>query len=377
VNDRFDEQQLGERVRDSVARNVRRVSPRPDPDDLFVRVGARAARQRRTLAVSAVALVAVASLVGYAIGTNAGRDSARVAVAPGQQTEPPTTSSPADVQSGPLEYLFRRTVGGITVRVYTSFAHPGPDDSSGSIVAEISNDAAVDVARVENQYCPNMGLRASGTFGEPEGSPVQWAIVNSFDLASTTGIPVRAEFGSVADEMVPVHGISVLVAPGGAGGTVHVSGAGVESTTPVGQVLDDSMCAPPASPPTSTLPQAGPQPADVAAAEAGVRQAYVDVYDNYTPPNGNSNVNGDQGVQQALRDGGFTDEQLAAMTVEVGEIRFTDETHAAVLFRLTIPGHMDGTQGWRVGYAVFQDGRWTQAQETYCDDLRAINVDCP
>jgi hypothetical protein len=82
-------------------------------------------------------------------------------------------------------------------------------------------------------------------------------------------------------------------------------------------------------------------------------------------------------VQQALRDAGYTEEQLAAMTVEVGEIRFTDETHAAVLFRLTIPGHTDGTQDWRLGYAVFEDGRWTQAQETNCDDLRSINVECP
>ena len=369
MNDRFDEQDLGERVRDSVARNVHRVSPRPDPDDLFARVGVRAARQRRVLAAAAVAVVAITSVAAYRIGETADY-GATVAVPPGQQTEPPTTSSPADVPS-PLEHLFTRTVGGITVRVYTSFAHPGPDDSSGSIVAEISNDAAVGVARVENQYCPNMGLRASGTFGEPEGSPVQWAIVNTFDLPSTTGIPVRAEFGSATDEMIPNHGIAVLVAPGGAGGTVHVSGPGVDDATPVGQVLDDAMCAPSASPPPSTLPPAGSQPADVAAAEAGVRQAYVDVYDNYDP------ANTEERVLQALRAAGYTDEQLAAMTVEVGEVRFTDATHAAVLFRLTIPGHMDGTQGWRVGYAVFQDGRWAQAPETNCDDLHSIDVSCP
>jgi hypothetical protein len=66
------------------------------------------------------------------------------------------------------------------------------------------------------------------------------------------------------------------------------------------------------------------------------------------------------------------------MTVEIGEIRFTDETHAVLQFRIIIPGvqGMDGTQDWRVGYAVFQDGRWTQARETYCDDLREIYITC-
>lgn len=375
MNDRFEEQQLGERVRDSVARNVRRVSPRPDADDLFARVGVRAARQRRVLAAAAVAVVAITSVAAYEFGKTAD-DRARVAVAPGQQTEPATTSSPADVPGGPLEHLFTRTVGGITVRVYTSFAHPGPNDSSGSIVAEMSNDAAVGVARVQNQYCPSAGLRASGVFGEAEGSPVQWAIVNTFDLPSTTGIPVRAEFGSVTDEMVPEHGISVLVAPGGAGGTVHVSGPGGDYATPVGQVVDSPECqaVPPPVPPT--LPPAGQQPADVASAEAGVRQAYVDRYDNYDPARpGVGDTATDERVREALREAGFTDEQLAAMTVEVGEIRFTDETRAAVLFRVTTPGH--GTGEWRLGYAVFRDGRWTMAEETQCEHLRNINVPCP
>jgi hypothetical protein len=220
------------------------------------------------------------------------------------------------------------------------------------------------------EQCDGGGLGASGTFGGPEGSPVEWVIVQSVDGIADQ--PVRAQFSGGADEMIAVGGISVLVAPG-AGGTVFVEGPAGAGPGSIGD--GSSVCPPPPTP--STLPPAGPQPADVAAAEAGVRQAYVDVYDNYTPPTGNSNVQGDPRVLEALRAAGYTDEQLVAMTVEVGEIRFTDETHAALKFRLTIPGHMDGTQDWRVGYAVFQDGRWTQARETYCDDLRSINVTCP
>ena len=115
MNDRFDDQQLGERVRDSVAWNVGRVAARPDADDLLARVGVRAARQRRSLAASAVALVAVASLVGYSIGTTASRgdDGASVAAGPRGQDEPDGVSSPTDV-SGPLLHLFTRTVDGVT-----------------------------------------------------------------------------------------------------------------------------------------------------------------------------------------------------------------------------------------------------------------------
>jgi len=373
LNEPFDEQQLGERVGDSVARNVRRVSPRPDTDDLFARIGARAARQRRVLAAAAVVVVAITSVGAYAIGKNDGNNPASVAVAPGQETEPTTTSSPTDVPSEPLHLLFTRTVGGINVRVYSSVLQGSPNDSSGFIVAEMSNDASVGIGRAEN--CYGAGVLASGTFGGPEGSPVEWVIVSGFDVASTAGVPVRAQFGGGTDEMVPqpgTGGIAVLVAPG-SGGTILVDGPGGGSTVNIGDP-NGATCPPP--PPPPTLPPAGPQPADVAAAEAGVRQAYIDTYDNYDPAQpGVGDAATNERVRQALREAGFTDEQLAAMTVELGEIRFTDETRAAVLFRVTTPGH--GTGDWRLGYAVFRDGRWTVAEETRCEHLKDLNVDCP
>lgn len=293
-------------------------------------------------------------------------------------SDPSVSTSPVDgaepVNEGPLEHVFTRTVNGITVRVYTTPPTGEPNASPGFVVAEMSNDAAVGVGRAENCYAA--GPRASGTFGGPEGAPFEWVIVQSFDEPSIAGAPVRAEFGGGADEMVPVRGIAVLVAPG-AGGTVFVEGPGGGGSTTIGHVVDtdEAMCQPPTPP---TLPHAGTPPADVAQAEAGVRQAYVDVYDNYDPARpGVGDTATDERVRQALREAGFTDEQLAAMTVEVGEVRFTDETHAAVLYRVTIPEHSDGTQEWRLGYAVFQDGRWMQAEETQCEQLRNINVPCP
>ena len=384
MNDRYDDEQLGQSVRDSVERNVGRVSARPNAEDLFARVGTRAARQRRSLAAAAVVFVAVASLVGYSIGTTVGGGDDQTVQTPvlgesdaGPSPSPEEPGAPGYV--GTLEHLFTRTANGITMRVYTSPPTGEPNVSPGFVVAEMSNDAAVGVGRAEN--CDGGGVTASGTFGGPEGSPVQWVIVQSLDVPSTAGVPVHATLGGVTDEMVPFGGIAVLAVPG-AGPSVLVEGPGGGGLVTIGQPIetDEAMCPPPPTP--ATLPPGGAQPADVAAAEAGVRQAYTDVYDNYQPDQpGVGDTATDERVRRALREAGFTDEQLAAMTVEVGEIRFTDETHAAVLFRLTIPEHADGTQEWRLGYAVFQDGRWIQAPEMKCEDLSSIGVsdvrDCP
>ena len=383
MNDRFDDQQLGESVRDSVARNVRRVAPRPDADDLFARVGVRAARQRRSLAASAVALVAVASLVAYSIGTTVGDDGPSVAAPRGQSAPvntvlPDSVSSPVEDPAAPLLHLFTRTVDGVTARVYVA-----RDSETGQrvVVAEMSTDAAVGVGRAFE--CPSGGFAsgASGVFGAAEGDPVAWVIVSTGPAALA-----RARLGYRVDEMQSVQGLALLAVradPAQLDQTVELEL--LDATT--GESINHGWVIPGSDtvdscPPPATLPPAGTQPADVAAAEAGVREAYTDVYDNYQPDQpGVGDTATDERVRQALREAGFTDEQLAAMTVEVGEIRFTDETHAAVLFRLTIPEHADGTQEWRLGYAVFQDGRWIQAPEMKCEDLSSIGVsdvrDCP
>jgi hypothetical protein len=366
MNDRHDDERFGELLGESIARRATSVSARPNEEALFARVGARAARQRRVVAAAAVVAVAVVSLVGYSIGTNRDGDSSvRTPVAAPSEPGASVVPGPGDAgYEGPLEHLFTRTTpAGITVRVYLAPSSSDEPATGGFVVAEMTNDAAVAVVRAEN--CYGGGVRASGTFGGPEGSPVQWVIVQSYDVPSTVGLPVRATFGDVTDEMVPVGGIAVLVAPG-TSGTAFVEGPGGAGPVTIGQ-NNQTTCPPPPVP--ATLPPAGPQPADVAAAEAGVRQAYVDEYDNYDP------ATSEERVRLALQAAGFTDEQLAAMTVEVGEIRFTDETHAALLFRTTVPGH--GTAEWRVGHAVFQDGRWTGSEETRCEHLRSLNLTCP
>jgi hypothetical protein len=65
------------------------------------------------------------------------------------------------------------------------------------------------------------------------------------------------------------------------------------------------------------------------------------------------------------------------MTIATGDIVFTDETHAAVLYDIAIPGYNDVEPPGTLGYAVYVDGRWKVARETRCGHLARINVECP
>ena len=146
--------------------------------------------------------VAVASLVGYSIGTTVGGDDgASVAVPPGQR--PDGVSSSTDL-SGPLLHLFTRTVDGVTARVYVS---PGSAVGEKVVVAEMSSDVAVGVGRAfmcNESTVP--GAIASGVFGAAEGDPVGWVVVSAWP-----GTLVRAKLGSRIDEMRTTQDLAVLL----------------------------------------------------------------------------------------------------------------------------------------------------------------------
>jgi len=388
VNDRHDDERLGRQLGETIARRATSISARPDEAALFARVGAHSVRQRHVLAAVAVVAVVVASITAYAVGATRGDGDASV-LTPVASSAPEPSAAPSDgtvgAVEGPLMHVFTRTANGITVRVYTTPHSDNPGASSGDFIAEMSNDAAVGVGRVN---CYGMGLRGSGTFGAPEGSPVQWIIVEtrtaagaSYDQPGPAGSLVRAEFEGGVDEMVPVGGIAVLVAPG-AGGSVDFDGPGVRGSTTIGQPVDTEPG--PCSP--ATLPPAGPQPDDVTAAKAGVRHAYADAYTGSNPANVKWDAIEDgehldavlgERIPQAGRDAGFTDEAIAAMTITIGDIVFTDDTHAALLYDIAIPGYNDAEPPGTLGYAVYIDGRWTVARETHCGHLAQINVVCP
>jgi hypothetical protein len=64
------------------------------------------------------------------------------------------------------------------------------------------------------------------------------------------------------------------------------------------------------------------------------------------------------------------------MTVTVDEIRFIDETHAAAITTLHIPGHADVYPN-TLETAVFVDGRWKLSRETICTRMAPSGAICP
>ena len=129
-----------------------------------------------------------------------------------------------------------------------------------------------------------------------------------------------------------------------------------------------------------------PQPKDVPAAKAAVIQAFADAF---TPSNSQEVKDaakedptlvdplGHQAATAAMQ-GGYSADQLAGLMVSIGDVVFTDQTHATVQLSLTIPGH--GTViSDRTEHAVFVDGRWKVARQTSCDLLSVSigGVRCP
>ena len=129
------------------------------------------------------------------------------------------------------------------------------------------------------------------------------------------------------------------------------------------------------------------EPADVEAARAAVVQSFHDAYTGGIADSVRAAAiqHGDalEGVRRdavafAQQYGGYTSEQLAGTTVTVLGVSFIDDTHAAVRFTITVPGHGDVLVD-RVGYAVFDSGRWKVALRTACDllSLNGLLRSCP
>ena len=131
-------------------------------------------------------------------------------------------------------------------------------------------------------------------------------------------------------------------------------------------VTSESVPAP--SPPP--LPPPGlEQPAEPEAARAGVAQAYVQAFAPHPDPAvKESAVVRTPGMAAAGRTVVESyPEAVATTTVSTGEIVFTSPTEAAVRFQLHYSG--GAPMGPRIGYAVWDAGRWKVASTTFCDVL--------
>jgi hypothetical protein len=96
--------ELASSIARSVEHRVGALSPRPDVEDLLARVGRRATRQRRSFVGGLVAVLVVAGLGGYLIGT-ANEDSGTGAVVAAQSDGLPSPEAsslalePADAEA--------------------------------------------------------------------------------------------------------------------------------------------------------------------------------------------------------------------------------------------------------------------------------------
>ena len=127
-------------------------------------------------------------------------------------------------------------------------------------------------------------------------------------------------------------------------------------------------------------------PANVDAAVSEIIQAFHDAYDGGTPVRQRMAAVQEGAAIEPLRlrvrqyalARGYTETQLTGTTIAVSDVEFLDRTHALVTFTLTIPDH-GAVITDRVGYAVFEDGRWKVALRTACDlvSLSGPSEQCP
>ncbi|MFJ5778273.1 hypothetical protein [Streptomyces sp. NPDC093094] len=123
-----------------------------------------------------------------------------------------------------------------------------------------------------------------------------------------------------------------------------------------------SASTPPA--PTSSAPEAQPQPSDVKAAEAEIRQNWQKFFDPKTSLQAKQAVleNGDRMAPVLQAFGG--DERGGQVGAEVQKIVFTSPTDADVTYTLTLQGQTALPNA--SGTAVEQDGTWKVSVRTLC-----------
>jgi hypothetical protein len=424
------EQQLRRRLTGRAAT----VAPRGDLNDLVERIAKQRSRGRRSSAFVMALVVVVGPIAGFGIARATDGSAARSASARrGSKSSaskfdatplPPLKASgvagadfaqksqiqPDGLLIAPSEQLslgrmFARTsLDGVALRVYGAEMPPPPSTApwftpapwcfpNRLVQVDTSNQLVAGTAQGYLYDKPQNGLVASSSFvGASEGAPVWVAIVQSDE-----GTTARATFADGGSDSFALHdGVTVLAhavakpAPLAtlqrqkldvqildAGGSVVGETTVYSNGSPAfenGGDPEPAACIAPAK-----LPDPGTeQPADVAAATAGVTQAYTDVY------TGGSSVavreaaiddpHGVDTVYAQLFSGSYAD-QVKGAVPHIRNVVFLSATTAAVAYDVSSPGY--SLLSGRFGEAVFTDGRWKMTRATFCNDVSLAGVSCP
>jgi hypothetical protein len=132
--------------------------------------------------------------------------------------------------------------------------------------------------------------------------------------------------------------------------------------------------------PSTTLPTLpptdGPQPIDPDAARDAVVAAFMQAYTGSNSVETRRAAMQDSDVLKPQLDQAraANTEAVNTMTITVGEVTFVDETHAALIYHLTISGVVYPDT---LGYAVLDGGSWKVSRATTCAILELAAVQCP
>jgi hypothetical protein len=426
------EQQLRRRLTGRAAT----VAPRGDLDDLVERIAKQRARGRRASAFAMALVVVIGPIAGFGIARATDGSTARSAST--HHTSKPAVSKAPTFSATPLPPLkangassgeslgaamppnglliapgdqlslgrmFARTSSdGIALRVYGAalpaqpatvpWFTPAPWCSPNRLVqVDTSNDLVAGTSRGYLYEKPQNDLAASSNLvGTSEGAPVWVAVVQS-DKGTTAratfadggsdsaalddGVAVLAHAVAKPADLQTLQGekldVQILDAGGSVVAEAPVYGNG-ETIFGNGGDPDPAACTAPAK-----LPDPGPeQPADVAAATAGVTQAFADVLTGSSSLAVREAAIDDphslDDVYSKLLSGSFA-QYVKTAVPHVRNVVFLSATEAAVEYDVSIPNYTD--LNGQFGEAVFSGGRWKVTRETFCTQIGMAGVSCP
>jgi hypothetical protein len=402
-------------LRDALQQRAARVTTEPDVANLVHRLTRRSVRVQRIAAATIVLAVIVGPAAGFAVARASQREATSGLTVNGQGSFESTPLPKVASSSGKVSYggvpvgpptglqtpmgrlLSRTSRDGIVLRVYAArvdppvgeavpWWHPAPWCFVNRVVqVDASNDLIAGITTGSLYAAPRNGLVVSRTFiGTGEQAPAWVAIVQSskgtsaratFDDGGTDsasldgGVAVLAHATTAATDRATlgqhVLRVDILDAAGAVVANESVDDAHLDLAG-LGKIGgSDPQCTVP-----TQLPSPGAhQPRDVATATAAVTQAYETMFNGSLPAADHlANIDDPDGAYAAAARRLGASGQYAAQRhdsrAHVVAVVFTDATHAAVEFEITIG--VGGTLGHQLGGAIDVDGRWKVAQGTGC-----------
>jgi hypothetical protein len=282
--------------------------------------------------------------------------------------------------------------------LYHTQAPVVPDPPAGlRVVGSVDAGAVVALERATVELGPQSAHGAVWRQG-----PASLAVValpgRSADVAALAGFGVIGQWNRVETRSREVAGRPGLVLDGAAAGDGGFRRRAVLTYSPWGDLLvvvadtreqrgrvlsEDDLAAVAASarPGDDAVadglsPPVGPPPIDEADARVAVTTAAMTWSEAVSTGGARFDLVDDpHGLDVALSEARRNfPQEVAGSTVQVGEVRFLDATHAQFIYSLTVPGR---TFADRVGQAVLIDGMWKLTRETICNDLQLASVTCP